>query len=185
MYHEVRALRKKAAVLLDASQSNMIPLGDLEDEGPIAELVLPPGSIRASDGSPYTGTVEARVTFVDPRDLASAAAAPSDLRFVDGNGELAPLRTYGMFSVDLRAPGSAEQLHASPVTVHVAADQIRMAGHAEALRLWSLEPETGLWEEESGFEPQVTPGLRVRREERVFLAGNMEIRERRLQPGRA
>lgn len=180
VYHEVKAMRKKAPVMLDASQSNTIPLGDLTGEVPIGELVLPPGSIQGADGSPYRGAVEARVTFVDPRDLASAAAAPSDLRFVDSDGELAPLRTYGMFSVDLRAPGSTEQLHTGPVAVHVATDQIHMAGHAEALRLWSLEPETGLWEEEGGFKHRGSPGSRVRREERVFLVGNVEIRERRL-----
>ncbi|XP_047387653.1 cartilage intermediate layer protein 2 [Sciurus carolinensis] len=179
VYHEVKAMRKRAPVMLDASQSNTIPLGDSE-EAPLGELVLPPGSFRHADGKPYAGTVEARVTFVDPRDLTSAAAAPSDLRFVDGDGELAPLRTYGMFSVDLRAPGSAEQLHAGPVAVRVAADQIRMAGHMEALKLWSLNPENGLWEEESGFQREGSAAPRVRREERVFLVGNTEIRERRL-----
>uniref|UniRef100_A0A8C9QD91 Cartilage intermediate layer protein 2 n=1 Tax=Spermophilus dauricus TaxID=99837 RepID=A0A8C9QD91_SPEDA len=184
VYHEVKAMRKKAPVILDASQSHTIPLGDME-EAPLGELVLPPGSFRHADGKPYTGTVEARVTFVDPRDLTSAAAAPSDLRFVDSDGELAPLRTYGMFSVDLRAPGSTEQLHTGPlhtgpVAVRVAADQIHMAGHTEALKLWSLNPENGLWEEESGFKREGSSTARVRREERVFLVGNTEIRERRL-----
>ncbi|KAM5237962.1 cartilage intermediate layer protein 2 [Ctenodactylus gundi] len=180
VYHQVKAMRKKASVLLDTSQSNAVPLGELDAEGPLGELVLPPGSIFHADGQPYTGAVEARVTFVDPRDLASAAAAPSDLRFADRDGELAPLRTYGMFSVDLRVPGAPEQLHAWPVAVRVAADQIHMAGHAEALRLWSLDPESGLWEEEGGFERVAAPSHRARREERVFLAGNLEIRERRL-----
>lgn len=128
VYHEVKAMRKKAPVILDASQSNTIPLGELEDEAPLGELVIPPGAIRRADGEPYVGSVEARVTFVDPRDLTSAAAAPSDLRFVDSDGELAPLRTYGMFSVDLRAPDSTEQLQTGPVAVRVAASQIRMAG---------------------------------------------------------
>uniref|UniRef100_A0A8C8YJW9 Cartilage intermediate layer protein 2 n=1 Tax=Prolemur simus TaxID=1328070 RepID=A0A8C8YJW9_PROSS len=180
VYHEVKAMRKKAPIILDASQSNTIPLGELEDKAPLGELVLPPGAFRRADGKRYVGPVEAQVTFVDPRDLTSAAAAPSDLRFVDSDGELAPLRTYGMFSVDLRAPGSGEQLQAGPVAVRVASDQIRMAGHAEALKLWSLSPETGLWEEESGFRQEGSSGPRVRREERVFLVGNVEIRERRL-----
>lgn len=181
VYHEVKALRKEAAVLLDTSQGNAIPLGDPEGEGPLGELLLPPGSFRHADGRPYSGPVEARVTFVDPRDLSSAASAPSDLRFVDGDGELAPLRTYGMFSVDLRAPGSAEQLHAGPVTVRVAAGHIHMAGHAEALQLWSLNPDTGLWEEEGGFARQGPARAgRARREERAFLVGSVELRERRL-----
>ncbi|XP_008567974.1 PREDICTED: cartilage intermediate layer protein 2 [Galeopterus variegatus] len=165
VYHEVKAMRKKALVILDASQSNTIPLGELEDQAPLGELVLPPGAFRRADGKPYRGAVEARVTFVDPRDLASAAAAPSDLRFVDSDGELAPLRTYGMFSVDLRAPGSAEQLQAGPVAVRVAAGHIHMKGHQEALKLWSLNPETGLGEEESSFGRQGPSAARVRREE--------------------
>ncbi|ELK19226.1 Cartilage intermediate layer protein 2, partial [Pteropus alecto] len=180
VYHEVKAMRKKAPIILDASQSNTLPLGELEEELPLGELVLPPGVFRRADGEPYAGPVEARVTFVDPRDLTSAAAAPSDLRFVDSDGELAPLRTYGMFAVDLRAAGSAEQLQTGPVSVRVAAGQIRMAGHMEALKLWSLNPDTGLWEEESGFQREGSAASRVRREERVFLVGNVEIRERRL-----
>eukprot|EP00069_Balaena_mysticetus_P019857 bmy_02663T0 len=180
VYHEVKAMRKKAPVILDASQSNTISLGELENEAPLGELVIPPRAFRRADGEPYAGAVEARVTFVDPRNVTSAAAAPSDLRFVDGDGELAPLRTYGMFSVDLRAAGSAEQLQTGPVAVRVAASQIRMAGHVEALKLWSLNPDTGLWEEESGFQRERSAASRVRREERVFLVGNVEIRERRL-----
>ncbi|XP_059016616.1 cartilage intermediate layer protein 2 isoform X2 [Mustela lutreola] len=180
VYHDVKAMRKKAPVILEARESNTIPLGELEDEAPLGELVLPAGAFRRADGEPYTGAVEARVTFVDPRDLTSAAAAPSDLRFADSDGELAPLRTYGMFSVDLRAAGSTEQLQAGPVAVRVNAGQIRMAGHAEALKLWSLNPDTGLWEEESGFQREGSAAPRVRREERVFLVGNVEIRERRL-----
>lgn len=180
VYHEVKAMRKRAPVILDASQINTLPLGDLEDEPPLGELVLPPGAFRRADGEHYAGAVEARVTFVDPRDLTSAAAAPSDLSFVDSDGELAPLRTYGMFAVDLRAAGSTEQLQAWPVAVRVAASQIHMAGHVDALKLWSLNPDTGLWEEESGFQREASAVPRVRREERVFLVGNVEIRERRL-----
>ncbi|XP_015987808.2 cartilage intermediate layer protein 2 [Rousettus aegyptiacus] len=180
VYHEVKVMRKKAPIILDASQSNTLPLGELDEEPPLGELILPPGAFRRADGEPYAGPVEARVTFVDPRDLTSAAAAPSDLRFVDSDGELAPLRTYGMFAVDLRAAGSAEQLQTGPVSVRVAAGQIRMAGHMEALKLWSLNPDTGLWEEESGFQREGSAARRVRREERVFLVGNVEIRERRL-----
>ncbi|XP_055975658.1 cartilage intermediate layer protein 2 [Sorex fumeus] len=183
VYHVVQAMRKHTPVLLDPVQSNTIALGELADQAPLGELIFPPGAFRTAEGRAYEGTVEARVTFVDPRDLASAAAAPSDLRFMDRDGELAPLRTYGMFSVDLRAPGAAEQLQAGPVGVRVDAEHIHMAGHAEALQLWSLNPDTGLWEEEGGFQRQgvgAVGGARARREERVFLVGSVEVRERRL-----
>ncbi|XP_042527185.1 cartilage intermediate layer protein 2 [Dipodomys spectabilis] len=181
VYHEVRALRRAPAVLLDARRGHRLALGGQQGRAPLGELVLPPGAFRRADGRPYAGPVEARVTLVDPRDLASAAAAPSDLRFVDADGELAPLRTYGMFAVDLRAPGAAEQLHAGPAAVRLAAEHVRMAGHAEALRLWSLEPATGLWEEEPGAGRGGGAGARRRRrEERAFLVGHVQLRERRL-----
>ncbi|EPQ12419.1 Cartilage intermediate layer protein 2 [Myotis brandtii] len=122
VYHEVKAMRKKSPVILDASQSNTLPLGELEDAPPVGELVLPPGAFRTADGEPYSGAVEARVTFVDPRDLTSAAAAPSDLRFVDSDGELAPLRTYGMPGDPTEAKGpvypwrSLRECQEAPVT---------------------------------------------------------------------
>ncbi|XP_051033995.1 cartilage intermediate layer protein 2 [Phodopus roborovskii] len=187
VYHEVHALRKAAAVLLDAEHGGAIPLGGTEEEATpaLGELILPPGTFRHPDGRPYTGPVEAHVTFVDPRDLASASAASSDLRFLDSSGELAPLRTYGMFAVDLHAPGSAEQLHAARAAVRVDAEHVRMPGHTEALALWSLEPESGLWEEEGaeqgggGFRREEA-AVRARREERAFLVGALTVRERRL-----
>ncbi|KFO22622.1 Cartilage intermediate layer protein 2 [Fukomys damarensis] len=110
VYHEVQAMRKQPAILLDSSQSNVIPLGDLQGEAPIGELVLPPGSIRSADGSPYVGTVEARVTFVDPRDLASAVAAPSDLRFAHG-----PVYPWRSLRECLDAPVTASHFRFSRV----------------------------------------------------------------------
>ncbi|EDL90630.1 cartilage intermediate layer protein 2 (predicted) [Rattus norvegicus] len=185
VYHEIRVLRKAAAVLLDAEQGGEIPLGGTEEAPALGELVFPPRTFHHPDGRPYSGPVEARVTFVDPRDLASAAAASSDLRYLDSSGELAPLRTYGMFAVDLHAPGSTEQLHVARADVRVDADHVRMPGHADALALWSLDPETGLWEEEGaeqgggGFRRE-KEAVRVRREERTFLVGALTVRERRL-----
>uniref|UniRef100_A0A5F8HKX2 Cartilage intermediate layer protein 2 n=1 Tax=Monodelphis domestica TaxID=13616 RepID=A0A5F8HKX2_MONDO len=179
VYQEVKVMRKKEPIRLDADKSNTIPLGTAEGMDPIGEIVIPSGAFYYANGEPYNGTVQASVTFLDPRDLATAAAASSDLSFVDDNGELAPLRTYGMFLVDLRAEGSGEELQTGRVEVRMDAGQIHMAGHAEEMKLWSLNPTTGLWEEESSFHME-NAGRRVRREERTFLIGNVEIQERRL-----
>ncbi|XP_009082827.1 PREDICTED: cartilage intermediate layer protein 1-like, partial [Acanthisitta chloris] len=98
------------------------------------ELVLPAGVFLRPSGEVFNGTVKASVTFLDPRDMATASAASSDLSFVNPEGEIVPLRTYGMFAVDFREGESGSALH------------------------------TG----------------RRKREERTFLVGNLEIRERRL-----
>lgn len=178
VYQEVKMLRKKEPVDLDSSQSNAIPLGEAGGREPVGELVLPAGAFLRPSGEVFKGTVKASVTFVDPRDMATASAASSDLSFADADGEIAPLRTYGMFAVDFREGESGAALQTGPVEVRMDARQVWMPEHLQKMKLWSLNPETGLWEEEGVLRP--TRGSRGKREERTFLVGNLEIRERRL-----
>ncbi|KAM9516333.1 cartilage intermediate layer protein 2 [Guaruba guarouba] len=178
IYQEVKMLRKKEPVALDGSRSNAIPLGEASGREPIGELVLPAGVFLRPSGEVFKGTVKASVTFLDPRDMATASAASSDLSFANAEGEIVPLRTYGMFAVDFREGESGAVLQTGPVEVRMDAGQVWMPEHLQKMKLWSLNPETGLWEEE-GILRQVR-GSRGKREERTFLVGNLEIRERRL-----
>lgn len=50
------------------------------------------------------------MTFVDPRNLTGQPSRPSDLRFVDADGEPCPTAHARHVLVDL-APRPAEQLH--------------------------------------------------------------------------
>ncbi|NXN90889.1 CILP2 protein, partial [Rhinopomastus cyanomelas] len=178
VYQEVKMLRKKEPLDLDGSRSNSIPLGEAGGREPVGELVLPAGAFQRPSGEVFEGTVRASVTFVDPRDLATASAASSDLSFADADGDIVPLRTYGMFAVDFRDGESGGQLQTGPVEVRMDAGQVWMPEHLQKMKLWSLNPETGLWEEEGILRP--TGSRRGKREERTFLVGNLEIRERRL-----
>uniref|UniRef100_A0A8C5UA87 Cartilage intermediate layer protein 2 n=1 Tax=Malurus cyaneus samueli TaxID=2593467 RepID=A0A8C5UA87_9PASS len=178
VYQEVKMLRKKEPVELDGGRSNAIPLGEAGGREPVGELVLPAGAFLRPSGEVFNGTVKASVTFVDPRDMATASAASSDLSFANAEGEIVPLRTYGMFAVDFREGESGAALQAGPVQVRMDAGQVWMAEHLQKMKLWSLNPESGLWEEEAVLRP--AGGGRRKREERTFLVGNLEIRERRL-----
>ncbi|XP_074834392.1 cartilage intermediate layer protein 2 [Carettochelys insculpta] len=178
VYQDIKVMRKKKPVDLDPTQANTILLGELEGQAPIGEMVIPAGSFLRPNREVYNGTVKASVTFLDPRDVTTAAAASSDLNFINAEGDLSPLRTYGMFSVDFRASESNEVLWTGRVEVRVDAEQVRMPEHLHKMKLWSLNPDTGLWEEEGAFR-QATE-RRGKREERAFLIGNVEIRERRL-----
>ncbi|XP_036255072.2 cartilage intermediate layer protein 2 [Molothrus ater] len=179
VYQEVKMLRKKEPVELDGGRSNAIPLGEAGGREPVGELVLPAGAFLRPSGEVFNGTVKASVTFVDPRDVGTASAASSDLSFANAEGEIVPLRTYGMFAVDFREGKSGAVLQAGPVQVRMDAGQVWMAEHLQKMKLWSLNPESGLWEEEAVLRP-AEGGRRRRREERTFLVGNLEIRERRL-----
>ncbi|XP_069734397.1 cartilage intermediate layer protein 2 [Phaenicophaeus curvirostris] len=178
IYHEVKMLRKKEPVDLDGSQLNTIPLGEVSGREPVGELILPAGTFLRPSGEVFKGTVKASVTFLDPRDTATASAASSDLSFANAEGEIVPLRTYGMFSVDFREGESGAALQTGPVEVRMDAGQVWMPEHLQKMKLWSLNPETGLWEEEGIL--RLAGGSRRKREERTFLVGNLEIRERRL-----
>nr|XP_015198795.1 PREDICTED: cartilage intermediate layer protein 1 [Lepisosteus oculatus] len=178
VYHEVKLLRKKPPVTLLATETNVVALGEKEGEDPIAELQIPPYAFYRENGEVYVGNVKASVTFMDPRDISTAAAAQSDLNFVSSEGDVLPLRTYGMFSVDFTDEDATESLNAGEVKVLLDTAQVQVPEHLSTMKLWSLNPETGLWEEEGDF--RMEKKRRGKREERTFLIGNMEIRERRL-----
>ncbi|XP_077174409.1 cartilage intermediate layer protein 1 [Paroedura picta] len=178
VFHEVKMLRKSPSVTLESTKTNMISLGEMEGDDPIATLEIPPNTFYRQNGEAYEGKVKASVTFLDPRNVSTAAAAQSDLNFVDDEGDMLPLRTYGMFSMDFTDETATEALNAGNVRVHLDSAQVKMPEHQNGMKLWSLNPQTGLWEVEGEF--RLDPRRRGKREERTFLVGNMEIRERRL-----
>ncbi|KAI1891723.1 hypothetical protein AGOR_G00146700 [Albula goreensis] len=183
VYHDVKVMRKQEAVSINAAETNTIYLGEIKDEDPIGQIVIPPNSFHKNSGEVYEGTVKASVTFLDPRNITTAAAAPGDLNFVNNEGDMFPLRTYGMFSVDFRDESNQEVLGAGAVQVLLDTEHVKMPEHIPKMKLWSLNPETGIWEEESDFHYTQAGGGgngRSKREERTFLIGNMEVRERRL-----
>ncbi|XP_066492495.1 cartilage intermediate layer protein 2 [Tiliqua scincoides] len=178
VYQDVKLLRRKMPIDLEATKTNIIPLGEVAGEDPIGEIVIPPGSFFRPNGQAYNGTVKASVTFLDPRDIASVSSASSDLNFVNADGDLFPLRTYGMFSMDFREEETHQSLETGRVEVRMNAELIKVPEHIQKMKLWSLNPVTGLWEEEGSLKP--AKERRGKREERSFLIGNLEIRERRL-----
>ncbi|XP_062412851.1 cartilage intermediate layer protein 1 [Sardina pilchardus] len=181
VYHDVKVMRKVEPIDINAGETNTIYLGEMKGEDPIGQIVIPPNSFHKNTGEVYEGTVKASVTFIDPRNITTAAAAPGDLNFVDDEGDTLPLRTYGMFSVDFRDEANQEVLGAGAVQVLLDTQHVKMQEHIPTMKLWSLNPDTGIWEEESNFHYEKAAGNgRSKREERTFLIGNMEIRERRL-----
>ncbi|CAI9588026.1 unnamed protein product, partial [Staurois parvus] len=179
VYQDVKVMRKKDPTYLNPNKTNIISLGDLLGEDPIGEIIIPPNSFSRTSGESYNSTVKARLTFLDPRNISSVTAASSDLNFVSRDGDISPLRTYGMFHLDFREDSTNSLLQTGKVEVRVDVEQIKMPQHVKEMKLWSLNPQTGLWEEESHFR-LASEDKRRRREERSFLIGQLEIRERRL-----
>ncbi|KAA8595716.1 hypothetical protein FQN60_011007 [Etheostoma spectabile] len=178
VYHEIKLLRKKDPVTISSTEINTLELGEVEGQEAMVQIQIPPYAFYTEKGEVFTGNVNASITFLDPRDVSTADAAQSDLNFVGDEGDTLPLRTYGMFSVDFRGEENNEPLNAGEVKVFLDSAQVKMSEHLNTMKLWSLNPDTGLWEEEGSLH--VEKKRRGKREERTFLIGNMEIRERRL-----
>ncbi|XP_059848388.1 cartilage intermediate layer protein 1 [Hypanus sabinus] len=178
VYYMVKLMRRSETIEVDSRKGITIPLGEMEGEDTIGEINIPPNSFRRRNGESYSGKVKASVTFLDPRNISLAMTASSDLRFVDSEGNAQPLRTYGMFSADFWEEASNQPLDVAGAQVYLDAASVKMPEHIQKMKLWSLNPDTGFWEEESLFH--VEKRKRNKREERTFLIGNMEIRERRL-----
>lgn len=178
VFHNIKLQRKKPAIPIASTVTNTISLGEMEGEDPIGQIEIPPNSFYKLNGELYNGTVQASVTFLDPRNITTMSSASSDLNFVNDNGDMFPLRTYGMFSVDFMAENLQEPLNVGQVKVFLDSAQVKMPQHLKSMKLWSLNPETGIWDEESNFLYEKSK--RRKREERTFLIGNVEIRERRL-----
>lgn len=49
---------------MEAMETNIIPLGDMAGEDPVAELILQ--EFLPAEREPYMGKVKASVTFLDP-----------------------------------------------------------------------------------------------------------------------
>ncbi|XP_078280277.1 cartilage intermediate layer protein 2 [Rhinoraja longicauda] len=182
---QVKLLRRSETLEVDSSKGITIPLGEMEGQDTIGEIEIPANSFRRSDGEVYSGKVKASVTFLDPRNISLAMAASSDLNFVDQQGNVKPLRTYGMFTADFREESSGRALGAAGVRVYLDTASVKMPEHVGEMRLWSLNPDTGFWEEESILHAEErrrssSSSKRSKREERTFLVGNLEIKERRL-----
>uniref|UniRef100_UPI00358F343A cartilage intermediate layer protein 1 isoform X2 n=1 Tax=Myxine glutinosa TaxID=7769 RepID=UPI00358F343A len=178
IFHEIKMQRKKPPVEIDSSVTNTLTLNDMDKANPMGQIEIPANAFYRTNGKLYNGTVQASVTFLDPRNMSSIAAASSDLNFVNDEGDLFPLRTYGMFSVDFKEETTQESLDVGKVNVYLDAAQVTMPEHRGAMKLWSLNPVTGIWEEEGDL--RMGKVRRNKREARTFLIGNMEIRERRL-----
>jgi hypothetical protein len=108
------------------------------------------GVVKASDNSPYTGTVNIAAHWIDPVSADISQTMPGDLRGINTDGYIKRLTTYGMAAVELTST-SGELLQVAPgkkatLTFPIPAS---LAGTAPAsIPLWSFDETNGLWKQE-------------------------------------
>lgn len=118
-----------------------------------ARITLPANAVvLATGGSPYTGTVNIAVQFIDASNLASQQyTLPGDARGVDATDHLALLKSFGTLAVELT--GSSGQLlqiaTGSQATITIPIPASLSSAAPASIPLWSFDETTGLWKQES------------------------------------
>ncbi|XP_035685698.1 cartilage intermediate layer protein 1-like [Branchiostoma floridae] len=179
-YFRVRMQVRPPAAPLNASETSTINLGTLPDQPPLAEVDIPPNSFFTESGDPYTGTVQASVGFIDPRNPDDFDDIQSDLTTVDEEGTQQALRTYGMFSMDFEddtgnpvVMGGKMSMHIDPAQININPDDVDENGNLNT-KLWSMNPSSGEWE----LVGNLRTGTASRRGKRAqtFFIGEFEFR---------
>ena len=175
----IRMLRKAVRVSFKASDDTVLTMGGKQEDEVFAGIHIPPQSVFSDDGSVYTGEVYASVNVIDPRNMTDIINAPSDFTFVDDEGEVQPLRTYGMFNLELSDPAGNPLQTEGDVELMLDAG---LLGYSEQdlgdnmPKLWVLDVSTGKWMKVANMKKQKESRRLKRQTGRSFvIVGNVDV----------
>ncbi|CAH1803362.1 unnamed protein product [Owenia fusiformis] len=104
-----------------------------------------------------------------------------DLTFVDNNGDVGSLETFGMFHMEFNDASGKELNIKGDVNMAIRADVIgKELENSTTVKLWSLNPSSGRWEYESTLE-RVSSSRKKRSQSQQstdFFVGNTSITDR-------
>ena len=134
----IRLLARNAA-----GSFNAVSGGTVEKEG--VSIVFPGGSF-IKDGSPYMGTVNVDMNYIDPESANFNDEMPGNLLGVqDGNGRV--LASFGMVAVEL-TDNSGEEILLDPNTTAEVRFPVPASLQASApaeIDLWYFDENSGYW----------------------------------------
>ncbi len=109
-----------------------------------AFITAPANAFVDDQGNPVTGNVDVHMTVFDPSDPLEASAYPGNLLGKTLNGDIVPLRTYGVVDITVRKDGETLQIkNGENVTIGVPA---RSVGNTpDSTDMWYFDPDQGIW----------------------------------------
>jgi hypothetical protein len=146
----INMFRKSPSVSFSASEETVLGLGKDHGDEMFAGIHIPAQSIYAKDGSVYTGEVVASVNVIDPRSMTDIMNAPSDFSFVDAEGEVQRLKTFGMFNLQLADPSGNTLQAQGDIQLYLDMSLLNSGigpdTKGEDLpAVWVLDPKSGRW----------------------------------------
>jgi|GEM_PF-775341 len=109
-------------------------------------IAFAPGAF-ATNGLLYSGTVHANIEHIAPSQGDLFDVIPGGLAGMDDDG-MKVLETFGMVGVELFTDDGQPLDVLLPATATMNIDPNQLAYAEESIDLWSLNPESGLWEKE-------------------------------------
>ena len=162
----IQMLGKSEPVLIDATLDSVLSMKTTKNNSvePVALLDIPADSFYVSDGTLFTGTVSASVTFVDPTDENLKDAVPGVFQFVDEKGTTMNLASKGVFNLEFRGENG-------DILYIDGAIEVTFPDNRESnFTLWKLNKATGVWE-------SLTPSIQQNKRKRRQSAGYGAIGE--------
>jgi hypothetical protein len=114
-----------------------------------AKLVMPADAITDTSGTPYTGTVNVAMTWIDPTSTSLPYIMPGDLRGITTTGEERGLQTFGMLGVELTGGAQPLKLAANKTAELSFPIPASLGASAPAtIDLWYFDEAAGRWKQE-------------------------------------
>jgi hypothetical protein len=115
-----------------------------------AKLIMPVDAVTDASGSPYTGTVNVAMRWLDPTSNDLPYTMPGDLRGITTAGEERGLESFGMMGVELTGSGGQALKVAAGKTAELTFPiPAAIAATAPAtIDLWHFDETNGRWKQE-------------------------------------
>lgn len=114
----------------------------------------PNSIVNASTNTPYSGTVNVSVSWINPTATDLNQTMPGDLRGLDAAGYLKTLTTYGMAAVELSGSGGEllQIASGSKAKITFPLPAALMTNAPQTIPLWYFDEQLGLWKQEGSAE---------------------------------
>ena len=177
-YTLMTMLRKAQSVSRNASQDAVLTMGGEQERDAFGEIHIPRQSVFSDDGSVYTGEVMASLTVIDPRNMTDIINTPSNLAFVDEEGAIQPLKSFGMFNLQLTdLAGKSLQVQGD---IELMLDLDILGYNVQDLsdnlpKVWVLDTATGQWVKVADMKKDQRSSFRFKREASTLVVRGVRV----------
>lgn len=110
---------------------------------PIVQISVPANAFYYPNGTQYVGTLDASLTFLDPKNATDLQNIPGVFQFVDVDGQAGNLASLGVFNLYFSDTLGNPLILDEVIDVYIP-NGVNTGNND--IKLWRLNTETGLWE---------------------------------------